>query len=289
MNITEYTEYILWAGGALIALVMAHGLWMNWRGRSSRNRVEQTPLEPAEQMNFEFDPQAGVLDGVVDPASHGILSQQGDHASESENREGAAIDDGVPVEAGAPSKFMRQGRRIPIPGRRTEPTVPRNVRTFANGVDAHATVPLAEPPAVDEEVADIVVIWILAKDGAVFDGQSLLQAFMASDLKYVGNVFRKLDPNTRKTMFTVANGVEPGTFDLSDMESLATPRVVFLLRLAGMSDPRAAFEELLEVAQEVAVSVGGELKDERKNDLSGQTIEHYRQRIRDFKRVNMRP
>lgn len=280
MNITEYTEYILWAGGALIALVVAHGLWMNWRRRAVRGRAEPAPSEPAEQDGFDFgipeDPAEGV-DAEGAPPS--------DELAEEYAAEGGAL-----VDTDPPADLGRPGRRIPVAGRRTEPTVPRNVRTFANGADAHAShSAAAERPASDEEAANVVVIWVLAKAGAAFDGQTLLRAFMASELKYAGNVFRKLHPNTRKTLFTVANGVEPGTFDLSDVESLATPRVVFLLRLEGMSDPRPAFEEMLEVAQEVAVSVGGELKDERKNDLSGQTIEHYRQRIRDYKRVNMRP
>lgn len=285
MNISEYTEYILWAGGALIALVVVHGLWMSWRGRAVRRRAKAAHDEPAEQSHFNFDSQEDAIDDAV--AEH--------VRSEATPQERAPVldadswDDGVPVEGAAPAEVGRQGRRIPIAGRRTEPTVPRNVRTFANGADVYASRPAVERPATDEEVANVVVIWVLAKAGGAFDGQTLLRAFMASDLKYGGNVFRKLDPNTRKTLFTVANGVEPGTFDLSDVESLATPRVVFLLRLAGTGDPRAAFEGMLEVAQEVAVSVGGELKDERKNDLSGQTIEHYRQRIRDFRRVNMRP
>lgn len=294
MNITEYTEYILWGGGALIALVVAHGLWMSWRGRSARRRGELAPGEPVEQMNFDFDPQGGVIDGVV--TDTGALGREHVPASAAEIWEGeapadgeASADGGTSAD-GAPSADggARQGRRIPIAGRRTEPSVPRNVRTFANGADAHAAAPRVERPVPDEEVADVIVIWVMAKAGLAFDGQILLRTLVANELKYAGNVFRKLDPNTRKPMFTVANGVEPGTFDLSDMESLATPGVVLLLRLAGMGDPRAAFEEMLEVAQEVAVALGGELKDERKNDLSGQTIEHYRQRIRDFKRVNMR-
>ena len=284
MNITEYTEYILWAGGALIALVVAHGLWLNWRRRVAQNRSEAV-REPAEQSHFDFaGAEDGLIDGVDGEAPPASADLAGEYAAAADAAAGGTLADADP-----PSDVGRPGRRIPIAGRRTEPTVPRNVRNFDNGADTHATHVGAQQPATDEEVANVVVIWVSAKAGAAFDGQTLLRTFMASDLKYGGNVFRKLHPHTRRTMFTVANGVEPGTFDLSDVESLATPRVVFLLRLAGMSDARTAFEEMLEVAQEVAVAVGGELKDERKNDLSGQTIEHYRQRIRDFKRINMTP
>lgn len=285
MNITEYTQYILWGGGALIVLVVIHGLWMNWRGRSAaRNGVEPLVREPAEQMDFDFDPHAGVIDGTV--AAH--PTGEPPDASASAIVDGGALEDDDPA-----VDSVRQGLRIPVAGRRTEPSVRRTERAV-NGSDAPAQVagpaagPAARPGENAEEVTDVIVIWVMARDGLAFDGESLVRTFMANELRFAGNVFRKLDPNTRKTLFTVANGVEPGTFDLSDVASMMTPRVVFLLRLPSLNDPRPAFEEMLEVAQEVAVSLGGELKDERKNDLSGQTIEHCRQRIRDFKRINMR-
>lgn len=276
MNITEYTQYILWGGGALIVLVVVHGLWMNWRGRAARSRAEPLAREPAEQMDFDFDPQAGVIDGTV--VEHPSGAPPAVSAPADASSDGGALEDDA-----APSDSVRQGRRIPVAGRRTEPSVRRAAQSI-NGSAAPA-----EAQGEDAEaVADVIVIWVMARAGAAFDGESLVRAFMANELRYAGNVFRKLDPNTRKTLFTVANGVEPGTFDLSDMEAMTTPRVVFLLRLPSLNDPRPAFEEMLEVAQEVAVLLGGELKDEHKNDLSGQTIEHCRQRIRDFKRVRMR-
>lgn len=270
MNISEYTQYILWGGVALIALVVIHGLWMNWRARVSRRaRMQSTERQPAEQTRFDFDPQAGAIEGEVQAWDDGS-------AGETAAENGAAAE-------------TRPGRRIPVAGRRTEPTVPRKDRPFASGADAHAAPAWVEAPVgAEDEVGDVIVIWVFAKRGLTFDGEGLLRVFKANDLQYAGNVFRKLDANTRCPLFTVANGVEPGTFDLSDVDSLATPRVVFLLQLSTLKDPMPAFNDMLEVAQDVAVSLQGDLKDERKNDLSGQTIEHCRQRIRDFKRVNMR-
>ena len=266
MNISEYTQYILWGGGALIALVVAHGLWMNWRARASgRAQVKRPARRTAEQLDFEFDPQD---DGI--PVSE-------------DDGGGEAL-----AANGSPPETTRPGRRIPVAGRRTEPTVPRKDRSFAGGMAPRAAPAWTDSSATDDEASDVIVVWVFAKQGANFDGERLLRVFMANELKYAGNVFRKLDPNTRRPRFTVANGVEPGTFDVSDMDSLATPRLVFLLRLSALKDPMPAFEDMLEVAQEVAVALDGELKDEHKKSLSGQTIEHCRGRIRDSKRGNMR-
>ncbi len=39
---------------------------------------------------------------------------------------------------------------------------------------------------------------------------------------------------------------------------------------------------MLNAAQQISNDLGGELKDDQRNVLTSQTIEHYRQRIRDF-------
>ena len=61
-----------------------------------------------------------------------------------------------------------------------------------------------------------------------------------------------------------------------------------LLSLAQVRDPGAAFEDMLDVAQALAISLEAELKDERMSDMSAQTIEHCRQRIRDHRRMLLR-
>ena len=124
-----------------------------------------------------------------------------------------------------------------------------------------------------------------SKSPTGLDGQALLRVFTANDLRYVGNVFRKVDQNSGRNALPVANGIEPGTFDLSDFSALTTPRIVLLLRLSVARDLIPAFEQMLECAQDIAIALDGELKDERMSDMSRQTIEHCRQRIRDFKQT----
>lgn len=46
---------------------------------------------------------------------------------------------------------------------------------------------------------------------------------------------------------------------------------------------------MLETAQCVVRNLGGELKDERRSVMTPQTIEHCRQRIREFERKQRSP
>ncbi len=59
------------------------------------------------------------------------------------------------------------------------------------------------------------------------------------------------------------------------------------MRLPGPDNAIDAFEDMVTTARHVAYDLGGELKDERLSDMTHQTVEHCRQRVRDFARRQM--
>ena len=283
----DIKDYILWGGGAMIGLVILHGLWMAWRRRHvAAQGIGEVDNAELHQADLEFEdavpawstPAGEKAPGTVgrervepaigvDWSSESIPGVAADHPNE---------DDDVP----APAK---RGRRLEIPGKRTVPTVPRTSRQFdvvqAQKAEAHASA---------NGLDDVVVIWIVAKSSAGLDGQALLEALTKNHLRYSGELFSKLDHNTNVERYKVVNGVEPGTFDLSDLDALSTPRIVMLLRFSSRNDPAEAFEDMLEVAQDVAAALDADLKDENMSDMSSQTIEHCRQRIREYRRMSVR-
>ena len=185
---------------------------------------------------------------------------------------------------------LRRGRRIEIAGKRTEPTVPRAMRPeFHHFVPPSERQELQAEPNGAASLDDVIVIWLFAEPGRLLDGEALLKAFVSHGLKCDSDrIFKKADPRCGGHWYTVANGVEPGTFDISQPAALETPAVAMLLSLAEVRDPMAAFENMLDVAQDLASTLDAELKDERRSDMSWQTIEHCRQRISDFKRMRLR-
>ena len=325
----DIKDYILWGGGALIGLVVLHGLWMALRpGRFVEQDAEADDVDPQADLQWnghgteasgptvaskdagpgqeEASQGAGIgalslpaapapaldagRDDSVVAAPAVDLGRAEPHIDADTHVGTDTHVDSVPGEAdilyseddpaATPSK---RGRRLMIPGKRTEPTVRRTSRQF-DALQAQR----AEAEEKANGLDDIVVIWVVAKPGATLEGHGLLGALTANHLQYGGNVFRKLDPNTSVERYKVANGVEPGTFDLSDLDALSTPRIVMLLRFSPRNDPAEAFEDMLEVAQDIAASLDAELKDEQMSDMSNQTIEHCRQRIREHKRMSIR-
>ena len=94
--------------------------------------------------------------------------------------------------------------------------------------------------------------------------------------------------NTSSLVCSAANALNPGTFDLDEMGGFSTVGVSLFLSLPTSGNNLRAFEQMLSAAQQLGKDLGGELKDDHRSDLTAQTIEHYRQRIRDFELDQLR-
>jgi len=134
-------------------------------------------------------------------------------------------------------------------------------------------------------VEELLVVNVLAPRGESFDGAQLVNALRNQGLRYGEmNIFHRVDAATKAKLYGVANAVEPGTFDLSDLEELHSPGMTFFLQLPGPLDATDMFDDMLETARSIAVELGAELRDEAMSGLTGQTVEHMRQRIADYSR-----
>jgi len=135
------------------------------------------------------------------------------------------------------------------------------------------------------EHSEVLVLNVTAKDGRVFSGDDLLQVLITSGLKFGDmNIFHKRLSKEHQSavIYSVANMLNPGTFDLNNMDEFTTLGISFFMALPTPINNLDAFEQMLGVAQEIRDTLGGDLKDDHRNGMTGQTIEHYRQRIRDF-------
>ncbi|PSF05623.1 cell division protein ZipA [Marinobacter fuscus] len=137
------------------------------------------------------------------------------------------------------------------------------------------------------EAKEVLVINVLSRSGETFEGTRLKSLFEACGLEHGDlDIYHRheSDDTTTPVQFSVANAVEPGTFRPEDVETLSTPGISFFMSLPGPTNALQAFEFMLETAQCVVRNLGGELKDERRSVMTPQTIEHCRQRIREFER-----
>ncbi len=139
-------------------------------------------------------------------------------------------------------------------------------------------------------VEEVLVINVVARDSEGFKGPALLQNILESGLRFGEmDIFHRHESmaGNGEVLFSMANGVKPGTFDLDDMDHFKTRAVSFFLSLPGPRHPKQAFDVMVAAARKLSQELSGELKDDQRSVLTAQTIEHYRQRIVEFERRNL--
>jgi len=142
----------------------------------------------------------------------------------------------------------------------------------------------SEPPQAPDEV---LVINVMAKRGQILMGGPLLQAFLENGLRFGDmDIFHRHENSdgTGPTIFSAANMVKPGMFDISAMEAFETPGISLFLTLPIHSDSLDAYDLMAKVARNMADKLGGELKDENRSVMTRQTIEHGRHRVMEYER-----
>jgi len=135
------------------------------------------------------------------------------------------------------------------------------------------------------EPEEVIVINIMAKPGEYFAGKELLPILLQQGMQLGKmSIFHKHadTEGNGPVMYSMANMVKPGTFDVSQMDEFTTPGVSFFLQLPNQLGNMRCFEQMLNAANSIKNSLNGELKDENRSVITRQTIEHCRQRIQDF-------
>lgn len=149
------------------------------------------------------------------------------------------------------------------------------------------TIDAEEEDAPKEDIEEVIVINVFADKDNPFIGMELLQLVLNCGMRYGDmDIFHRHEDgfDRGKIQFSMANAIEPGTFDLDTMGETTSSGVSFFMGLPGPKNSMKAFDYMLETAQAMTNNFGGELRDERRSLMSNQSIEHCRQRIRDFER-----
>ncbi|MGY4526463.1 cell division protein ZipA [Pseudomonas sp. UBA4617] len=172
---------------------------------------------------------------------------------------------------------------------------PREADLFADSDDDFAAEnPRSSNPASSSSsvkelppAEEVLVISVISRDEGGFKGPALLQNILESGLRFGEmDIFHRHESMAGhgEVLFSMANAVKPGVFDLDDIDHFSTRAVSFFLGLPGPRHPKQAFDVMVAAARKLAHELNGELKDDQRSVLTAQTIEHYRQRIVEFER-----
>ncbi|MFK2893938.1 cell division protein ZipA [Dyella flagellata] len=136
-------------------------------------------------------------------------------------------------------------------------------------------------------VERIVSLFVMAREGHAFNGADLIVAAEKAGLEYGDmGIYHRLVDGRREAgpIFSVANMVKPGSFDLTRLDALRTPGLSFFMTLPGPVTALDAWDAMLPTAQRLAELLDGQVLDEERNALGRQRIAHIRDELRGWDR-----
>ncbi|MGI9273313.1 MAG: cell division protein ZipA [Endozoicomonas sp.] len=275
---------------------LAQRLKKHFRADSGQERVRHVEraerIEP-EITGMEFGPESGTEER---PAEDSFAPQQ----------TSLNLEETVPVLMNVDELAAQASEKSPAPAAVTErsrKTAAAAAKSREQAAPREAATERREPTRVEKSragkkekladrpaAAEVLVINVLAKGDSAFDGGRLLQSLLGSGMRFGDmSIFHRYSnrDGSGKILFSMANGVEPGTFDIDNLENTETTAVSFFMGMPGPRQPLEAFSLMEEAARQLVLDLGGELKDEQFSVMTQQTLEHCRQRIRDCERKQL--
>lgn len=209
-----------------------------------------------------------------------------------------------------------QGRRVPRASKtpastsRREPTLGQQLEDEAADSEADAEDPTAQAELdlferslegtpgselgrrVSDEFDKIITIYLAARAGEKLHGPDIVVAAEKAGLVYghMGVYHRLIEQQPeRGPVFSVANIMKPGNFDMATIQELETPAIAFFLTLPAPVSALDAWEAMLPTAERMSELLGGLLLDEQRNNLGRQRIGHIRDELRAYDRERDAP
>jgi len=144
----------------------------------------------------------------------------------------------------------------------------------------------------DASFEKIVTLYVAARAGNVLRGSDIVVAAEKAGLTYGHmQIFHRLVEGhpERGPVFSVANIMKPGSFDMGTIQELETPAIAFFLTLPAPMTALDAWEKMLPTAQRMAELLDGVVLDEQRNALGRQRIAHIRDELRGYDRQHEAP
>lgn len=135
--------------------------------------------------------------------------------------------------------------------------------------------------------AQVIILSVVMPENHQMSGAALLPSLLTLGMKFGEmNIFHRHQDNAGNgpVTFSLANMLNPGSFELDSMETFVTQGVSLFMTLPNAGDPFAAFDQMLLAAKQLATEFNAQLLDDKRNVMTKQTEQHYVSKIREFDR-----
>jgi cell division protein ZipA len=154
--------------------------------------------------------------------------------------------------------------------------------------------PESSPAAAESRVnpgpvEELVIMHIMAKNDGELSGSAVLELLLTAGLRHGPmEIFHYRNPQGYSE-FSLANCVQPGTFNPDSMNQVNTPGVTLFMQLPTAANTLEAFDHMYEMGRYLAKHLDADMLDEDHNSVTPQRLEYYREKLRSFVRSKMIP
>jgi len=131
---------------------------------------------------------------------------------------------------------------------------------------------------------EVIYLNLKGRDGEM-EGADLIRAMQKYKLTHGDmNIFHRLTEGSEQPLFSVANMVEPGSFDIENLATMKTPGVTLFLRLPRTFDALHALDEMWAVAKGLASELNADILDRNRQPFSSQKQQMMRDEVLEYMR-----
>jgi cell division protein ZipA len=162
--------------------------------------------------------------------------------------------------------------------------------TIAEEAGNAATGEEEEPELTEAQAAGrqkIVALRLIAA-AERWPGRKVTEALEAEGLTFGKYSIYHRQREDGKSIFFVASMIEPGSFDLDNIDNLSFPGVSIFAVIPSPIDAPVTFDMMLATARHLADRLGGSLQDEQGSTLTAQRILNLREELVHFEHVTRR-
>lgn len=218
-------------------------------------------------------------------------SQASDVGRVEPSLEGVAGD--TPPDADAPAGEMPEQARETVDPHGDDVTVPQRAPTPPPASGDQLTIPMPDDDDYDEESGvvepeRVIQLHVVARDDSPFIAADIVAALRAEGLRFAHHdVFHRFDTDgnpgpDEPPLFSVADMLKPGTFDLETLADKQLKGVSLFMGLPNPGDAVAVFADMLATGRRLAATFDGLLVDEQGCAISRQSASHMREDIINF-------
>ena len=134
------------------------------------------------------------------------------------------------------SPFDDDWEVVAIPARRDNSASDDNLEGLKGIVALSSDDIVDDDSAAQQPDEDVIILSLMAREGETFNGMQLLDAMELCGLSHGEmDIFHYTELDSGKPLFSIANVLEPGSFDRENMGDIETPGLAMFMRLPAPS------------------------------------------------------